>query len=133
MNAISATALHLPAKPDPKPHPNWFGRHRPIYERVKPIMFGDFPALFDPKCPLPLKIGIRGDLVLRYRDVLAWNEIAVFLTFWCRRLEYLKSLSASEHRYGVDGSEYPLSAEHKAHAVAQLAKIAAGKKRGRPE
>ena len=67
----------------------------------------DFPDLFKPEAPKPLKIGIRQDLFAVYDGRISRGKISDFLKVWAALPAYIQAREAGPWRYGLDGATFP--------------------------
>ena len=82
-----------------KPKPPDFG---PAW----PLLADRYPHLFaDPANPVPLKIGIRGELIARPR-IIGRNHISKFLRVWCSQPAYVAAREVATVRVGLAGETY---------------------------
>lgn len=77
--------------------------------------------MFEPRIPLPLRIGIHTDLLARYpnADPVALSR---WMGRWCNSAQYRRQIAAGGMRYDLDGFVAgEISADAVAVALSQLA------------
>ena len=91
-----------------------------------------FPKAFNFKEPLPLKIGIRQDL-LTLESPLTRRQRSKVLSAYLHRPKYLEAVATGAFRYDLKGDPVEeISEEHKEHARAQLALKKEARTKGAP-
>ena len=88
--------------------------HEAYIEAKVRIMALDLPAFRDPESPLPLRIGVFGDL----SAIVGENTAHNFLMLWTCRWEYKASIARGGSRYDLHGNpDGEISAEAAASAT----------------
>lgn len=77
-------------------------------EAVFAVVSADYPHLFNPDNPVPLKIGIRQDLHAVYEGRISHRKIGDFMCVWAALPKYVEARDSATCRYGLDGKEYPV-------------------------
>jgi sRNA-binding protein len=74
--------------------------------QAQAVMAEKWPHLFS--FPVPLKVGIHKDFPPAGERPLSSKQFNTFLYYWVRQPGYIEALKTGKHRYGLDGSMYPL-------------------------
>lgn len=77
------------------------GRRRPSGVECLALLAKEYPDLFRPDNPKPLKLGIHADM--RSDCGLSGAKIRRGLREWTRHVNYLSTLAEGGPRYGIDG------------------------------
>jgi len=88
-----------------------------------PYLQTHWPELFNLKHPAPLQTGILAPIIasLKQREEpYTDTQIGKAIGWYCRRFEYLKALTNSPHRVGIDGNISPISDQDRQNAMKQI-------------
>ena len=88
-----------------------------IGRRYTQHLVENYPDVFNPDSPKPLKLGIRKKLFKTRPEWVTKKALDRTLCNWTKRRAYLQALAAGGHRYNLDGTPAgEISAEHQANA-----------------
>lgn len=89
------------------------------------LLYADAPDIFNPLIPLPMKCGIREDMMARYRGRIGKSKIRTFLKLWTARKQYQRALATCHQRYDLDGEHHELTDDHRKYALQRLTHLEA--------
>jgi ProP effector len=93
------------------------------------VLAGRFPQTFTPekfKPHRPLKVGIADDIRGRYPELIDPHVLIAALSFYVRRVAYMRSVVAGAARIDLDGNPAgEVSPSEAEHAAARLVKVLA--------
>jgi ProP effector len=95
-------------------------KSRENFEAAKAWLEKEFPQVFNPREPTPLKTGIRKELLAKGVPFSA-TQLNKVLGAYVHSLGYLKAIVEGQWRYGLNGGPVEkISQEHREHAKKQL-------------
>lgn len=90
------------------------------------ILRAPVPPVFEPRVPLPLRVGIFADLMTASTGNADQLALRKWLVRWCSTDQYRRALADGGMRFDLAGNAVePISTEASAHAAELLAKEAA--------
>ena len=91
--------------------------HLAVRQRVEAVLRQRWPAVFcTPR--VPLRIGIREDILALAGEDIDPVELSAFLRWWVRRLDYADAVAHGEDRRDLDGNPAGCPDENQIRAAA---------------
>ena len=94
--------------------------------QIKDVLARYFPTVFGPKKFIPVKVGIREDMLKEIRMLgldISRVEVNRFLRVHCTKTPYLKAVIKGDSRYDLDGNAVvAITERERKHAKALLDK-----------